>query len=69
LLYESGTGCFVDAGDIQGIAKALRLLIEQPDAFRARNHQPVPDVIVRYERRALTEKLGRLFEDALGTER
>jgi glycosyltransferase involved in cell wall biosynthesis len=68
LLAYSGTGTCVDPGDIDGLVGLLRLIIEGSETFSTRYYRPVPAVIQRYERRALTAKLAAVFNDACGPE-
>lgn len=63
LVRRSGTGCTVRADDEAAILEALRLLIEQPEEFRRRYHQPRREVIAAYERRALAHRLAEVFDE------
>jgi glycosyltransferase involved in cell wall biosynthesis len=62
LVRVSGTGSFVPAHDGDAVAEMLRLLATQPHEFRARYYHPRPEVIARYERRALTQRLAAVFD-------
>jgi len=62
LVTESGAGLAVRPDDEEALLDALRLAAEGPDAFRRLHYAPRADVIARYERRGLTEKLARVFD-------
>lgn len=66
LVRASGTGCAVPAADGEAIAGALRLLSTQPDEFRRRYYRPRPEVVARYERRALAERLAAVLDEVVG---
>jgi hypothetical protein len=59
LLRESGLGHIVDPFDADGIQATMRALYER------RQQQPsaVEDVISRFDRRLLTERLARIFDE------
>ncbi|OGO29111.1 MAG: hypothetical protein A2Z16_08280 [Chloroflexi bacterium RBG_16_54_18] len=63
LLEESGAGLFVPAGDPVAIAEALRMVAEDPAAFQKKYFHPRPEVVRRFERRALTGRLVEVFEE------
>jgi glycosyltransferase involved in cell wall biosynthesis len=62
LVQDSGAGCFVPADDAQALAEALRLLAADPGEFRRCYYHPRPEVIARYERQALTQRLAAVYD-------
>jgi glycosyltransferase involved in cell wall biosynthesis len=68
LVRASGTGCFVPAQDGGAIRQTLALLAGSPEQFRSRFYHPRPEVIARYERRALTGRLAAVFDELVRKE-
>ena len=62
LLTESGLGVSVDPSDAAAIAAALRRLY----AERAQAKPGNPEVVARFDRRRLTERLAVIFEQVAG---
>ena len=62
---SSGTGCFVHADDIEAIARAIQLLAINPQGFKSLYFKPRPEVIARYERQALTQRLATVFDELI----
>ena len=63
LVQGSGTGCFVEANKPAQLLEVLQLLARQPEQFFQQHYQPQPEVILRYERKALTRRLAALFDE------
>jgi glycosyltransferase involved in cell wall biosynthesis len=61
LMTESGLGVVVDPADQAGITNALRRLY----AERGRPRRGDPEVIARFDRRRLTERLAAILDDAV----
>ena len=66
LLAESGTGVRLPLERPDEATAMCRLLAEDPDSFWAQYYHPDPQVVARYERRALTGRLAGLFDDLVG---
>jgi glycosyltransferase involved in cell wall biosynthesis len=66
LVRESSTGCPVSAGDVGATAEAIRSLVADPVAFRARHYHPDQAVVARHERRELTRQLAGVFNELTG---
>jgi glycosyltransferase involved in cell wall biosynthesis len=62
LLADAGLGTVVDPADKDGIKAALKMCY----AERGRTHAGNPDVIARFDRRRLTERLAAIFDDVAG---
>lgn len=62
LIRESGTGCTIQGKDSKTIVEVLRMLATDPESFRERYYHLKPEVINRYERRALTQRLAEIFD-------
>lgn len=57
LVEEAGVGVGIAPDDVQGLAHALRRILDDYAGFVAQHYHPAWEVIARYERRALTGKL------------
>lgn len=62
LVQLSGTGCPVEAGDLDGAVRILHLIATDLAEFRTRYYQPEPQLVTRYERKFLTQRLVGVFE-------
>lgn len=58
LIRETGTGCIAREGDIEGVFRALKLLLEGVFPYN-----PQREVIARFERRAHARKLARILDE------
>lgn len=68
LLAASGTGVRLPLERPDEATAMLALLAGDPLRFRARYYHPDQEVIARYERRALTERLAGLFDELVEQE-
>jgi glycosyltransferase involved in cell wall biosynthesis len=63
LIRSTGSGLFIPADDVPSLARVLRDLSGGVQAFRQGCFQPRPEMIARYERRALTRRLAAIFDE------
>ncbi len=63
LLEVSGIGVRLPLERPDEALSMLRLLAADPSAFRERYYHPKPEIIARYDRRALTERLAAIFDE------
>ena len=61
LISESGTGCFVNASNLDEIAKNILIIVNNSKQFVDKYYHPHHEIISRYERRFLTSRLADIF--------
>ena len=63
LVRESGCGLALEPDDTAGIERAIGELACDPGAWAARHYAPRREVIDRFDRRRLTERLAAILDD------
>jgi glycosyltransferase involved in cell wall biosynthesis len=63
LVQEAQAGVIADPENIQVIAAKIESLYQEWDAGRLNQDQPLPAVVQRYDRRALSAQLARILDD------
>ncbi len=63
LIHISRTGCFVHFNDTERICEILKMSIDDYQLFKERYYDPNPEVVSRYNRKVLTKRLVKTFND------
>ncbi len=67
LVREAQAGEVVDPEDVPEIAAMIESLYQEWDAGRLNRKQPQPEVVRRYDRRALSAQLAQILDDITGS--
>jgi glycosyltransferase involved in cell wall biosynthesis len=65
VVSEAGMGAVYRSGDVDSLAATLRDVLDHPDRFAGRLHDP--DLLREYSWEHQAEGLRRLYHDLLGT--
>jgi len=63
LVREADCGLALEPGDTAGIERAIEELARDPEVWTARHYAPRQEVIERFDRRRLTERLAAVLDD------
>ena len=66
LVREAQAGVVVDPEDIAEIAAKIESLYQEWDSGRLKRQQPEPEVVRRYDRRALSAQLAQILDEITG---
>lgn len=66
LVRESGCGLAIEPEDAASLERAVEEIARDPDAWRARHYAPRQEVIARFDRRRLAERLAAVLDGVVG---